>query len=184
MSLKQTAAPGVEPVTLAEAKAFLRVDTNDEDTFVESLITTSRLHIEAALGLALITQSWRLVVPTRAAPVAIPLHPVAAVTAVHVRDGESVETEVSLSDVSVDLDVRPACVQVPAVGVAADKTVVAFDAGFGPMAADVPAPIRQALLQLIAHWFENREPITFGTTGARIPDTVSALLAPYRQVRL
>lgn len=184
MSLKQTAAPGVEPVTLAEAKAFLRVDTDDEDTFVESLITTSRLHIEAALDLALITQSWRLTVPARTAPIAIPLHPVASVTAVQVRDGDGVETEVALGDINVDLDVRPACVLVPHAGGAADKTVIAFDAGFGPTDANVPTPIRQALLQLIAHWFENREPITFGTTGARIPDTVSALLAPYRQVRL
>jgi lysozyme family protein len=45
-------------VTLAEAKAHLRVDSDVEDTLISSLIITSRLHIEAALGLAFITQGW------------------------------------------------------------------------------------------------------------------------------
>lgn len=58
MSLVLTSGPALEPVTLAEAKAHLRVDHNHEDSLIQSLIITSRLHIEAALGLALITQSW------------------------------------------------------------------------------------------------------------------------------
>jgi uncharacterized phiE125 gp8 family phage protein len=51
--------PSVEPITLADAKSHLRVDTSAEDTLIQSLIMASRLHIEAALDLALITQSWR-----------------------------------------------------------------------------------------------------------------------------
>ncbi|HWK38638.1 MAG TPA: head-tail connector protein, partial [Hyphomicrobium sp.] len=60
MALVITSAPAVEPVTVSEAKAHLRVDGTAEDTLIGSLILTSRLHIEAALGLALMTQSWRL----------------------------------------------------------------------------------------------------------------------------
>ena len=58
MPLVLTSGPAVEPVTLAEAKAHLRVDGTAEDTLIASLIITSRLHLEAAPGLALITQSW------------------------------------------------------------------------------------------------------------------------------
>ena len=53
MSLVMTGAPALEPVTLAEAKAHLRVDNALEDTFITSLITTSRLQVEAILGAAL-----------------------------------------------------------------------------------------------------------------------------------
>ena len=65
----------------------------------------------------------------------------------------------------------------------AEGIAISFTAGFGSMAADVPAPIRHALLLLVAHWFENREPCV-GAVSPRIPDAVSTLLAPYRVVRL
>ena len=43
---------------LAEAKAHMRIDARAEDALIASLIVTSRLHIEAALGLALLSQTW------------------------------------------------------------------------------------------------------------------------------
>ncbi len=55
--------------------------------------------------------------------------------------------------------------------------------GFGAEAADVPPPLRQAVLLLVAHWFENRG----DTTGERIsamPGDVTALTAPWRRARL
>ncbi|MEO0671340.1 MAG: head-tail connector protein, partial [Pseudomonadota bacterium] len=60
MALRQLTAPASEPVTRDEAKAFLRLEHDAEDAFIDSLIKTSRLHIEAALSLALITQTWRV----------------------------------------------------------------------------------------------------------------------------
>ena len=54
-----SSGPAVEPVTLSEAKAHLRLETTAEDALVTSLIMTSRLHIEAALGLALTRRTGR-----------------------------------------------------------------------------------------------------------------------------
>jgi uncharacterized phiE125 gp8 family phage protein len=48
----------------------------------------------------------------------------------------------------------------------------------------VPAPIRQALLLLVAHWYEHRDPIEIGTDSTIIPAAVSELLKPYRMRRL
>jgi uncharacterized phiE125 gp8 family phage protein len=61
---------------------------------------------------------------------------------------------------------------------------VAFTAGFGADASDVPATIRHALLLLVAHWYENREPVEIGTGVNAVPAMVSDLLAPYRRRRL
>ena len=47
MALILTSGPDIEPVSLAEAKAHLRVDGSAEDTLILSLIITSRLHVEA-----------------------------------------------------------------------------------------------------------------------------------------
>src|SRR5690348_5785828 len=55
------AGPGEEPVSLAEAKAFARVDGSDEDALVSALIAAARLHVESLTGRALVTQTWRLV---------------------------------------------------------------------------------------------------------------------------
>ncbi len=49
---------------------------------------------------------------------------------------------------------------------------------------DVPAPIRQALLMLVAHWYEHRDPLEIGSAAAQIPGGISELLMPYRGVRL
>ena len=61
---------------------------------------------------------------------------------------------------------------------------IAVTAGFGDAGSDVPEPVRQALLLLIAHWYEQREPVMLGGERADIPGTVAGLLAPYRPIRL
>src|SRR4029079_17469588 len=53
--------PAVEPVTLAEAKAYLRVEHDDDDDVIAALIAGARVHVEAQTRRALITQSWRIV---------------------------------------------------------------------------------------------------------------------------
>jgi uncharacterized phiE125 gp8 family phage protein len=53
--------PLVEPLSLAEAKAFLRLETAEDDPLIAAFISAARLHVETQTGLALVTQSWRMV---------------------------------------------------------------------------------------------------------------------------
>jgi len=41
-----------------------------------------------------------------------------------------------------------------------------------------------AILLLVAHWYEHRDPLEIGSAAAAIPAAVSDLLNPYREVRL
>jgi uncharacterized phiE125 gp8 family phage protein len=50
-----------EPITLADAKAFCRVDIPDEDALITSLISAARRYVEKETGLALNTQTWAAV---------------------------------------------------------------------------------------------------------------------------
>jgi uncharacterized phiE125 gp8 family phage protein len=52
--------PAVEPVTLAEAKLFLRVEHDDDDDLIAPLVAGSRIHVESQTRRALISQIWRL----------------------------------------------------------------------------------------------------------------------------
>ena len=94
MPLILSSGPAVEPIALAEAKAHLRIDGTPEDTLIGSLIVTSRLHVEAAMGLALITQGWPYFIDDW--PVGrellLPLRPVQSITALRLYAAdESVE---------------------------------------------------------------------------------------------
>jgi uncharacterized phiE125 gp8 family phage protein len=58
------------------------------------------------------------------------------------------------------------------------------EVGYGGAPANVPESLRQALLLLVAHWYENRGMIAIGQTVAVLPMAVAALIAPYRVLSL
>jgi uncharacterized phiE125 gp8 family phage protein len=62
MGLKLVTPPAIEPVTLAEAKAHLRLDTESDDGYVPALITAARERVELFLRRALITQVFECTV--------------------------------------------------------------------------------------------------------------------------
>ena len=191
MALVYRSGPAVEPLSLAEAKAHLRLETAADDALVTSLIITSRLHVEAALGLALTAQDWTLVLDAwpAAGTLAIPMRPVSAVTAVRTRAANGTATVFDPSNYILDGTGFPPRLVLasgtwPAPGRAAAGIEIEFTAGFGTLAAAVPEPIRQALKLLVAHWYEHRDPIEIGDPATAIPGAVSQLLRPYSVPRL
>ncbi len=192
MSIVMTSGPALEPVTLAEAKAHLRLDHTLEDSLIQSLIITSRLHIEAALGLALITQTWSYFADRwpKAQRLVMPVRPVQAIASVRLWKTDGTSTTLPSSAFFLDGVGNPARLVWQGAGPVADpgRTVngieVAFTAGFGAAPSDVPATIRHALLLLVAHWYENREPVDIGAAHNAVPSMVSELLEPHRRRRL
>jgi uncharacterized phiE125 gp8 family phage protein len=192
MALVMTAAPAAEPISLAEAKAHLRIDADDEDALLASLITAARSFIERTLSLALVSESWSLYLDgwPRSGTIVLPLHPVQAVTAVRVYAPDDTPTVVDSQSYDVDALSEPGRLVLSAG--AAQLTParllnafeVAFTAGYGDEAEDVPEPIRHALKLLVAHWFEHREPVVLGVASQEVPATVAGLLLPYRRLRL
>ena len=61
MGLKLVAPPEVEPVTLEEAKAHLRLEGDSDDDYVSALLTAARERVELFLRRALITQAFEYV---------------------------------------------------------------------------------------------------------------------------
>jgi len=56
--LRLTTPPSVEPLTLPEAKSWLRVDVADDDTLITDLIKDAREFVENHTAMALLTQTW------------------------------------------------------------------------------------------------------------------------------
>ena len=192
MSLVLTSGPAVEPVTLAEAKAHLRLDNTAEDLLITTLITTSRMHIESRLGIALNTQAWSLFIDRLPAShvIPVPLRPLSALNAVRIYADDNTISPLPLAAFELDgLSTPPRLIIRSGVAITSalrksNAIEINVTAGFGPAPADVPAPIRQALLLLIAHWYEHRDPLEAGAATTRIPAVVADLLGPWHTPRL
>jgi len=191
MPLVLTAAPALEPVSVSEAKDYLRIDSAIEDPVVASLILAARLHIEGALDIAMLSQGWSLFLDCwpEDGRVPIPLGPLKSVDAVKVYDADDAAQTVSPETYVVDLSsLRPRLVRQggalwPRPGRAANGIEIALTAGYGDTPDKVPQPIRQAVLMLAAHWYGEREPVVFDRPD-ELPHGVADLLKPFRRVRL
>jgi uncharacterized phiE125 gp8 family phage protein len=177
-----TTAPASEPVTLAEAKAHCRVDDTASDDLLGALIVTARQHVEQYAGLAIEAQTVSLQCSDWSDLGALPVAPVSAVTSLKYLDQTATEQTVDSGDyVLIGADTlapsigRGFGVSWPTPYGRGDAIRLVVVAGY----ADVPAPIKAAMLLLIGHWFENREAVVEGQ-AMELPLSVSALLANYR----
>ena len=183
------APPAIEPVSLAEAKDFLRLLASDEDELLGTLITAARLMIEAASGRMLIDQGWRLVLDRWPAggELRLPLSPVGSITAARVYDAAGSAQIVAASSLALIEGTDPPLVAVsaalPVPG--RDRAAIEIDvvAGFGATRDLVPAPLRQAVLRLACRWFEHRGDVV-GRDATHLPAEVAALVAPFRRLKL
>ena len=183
--------PSVEPVTLADAKLYLRVEHDDDDDLIAALIAGSRIHVEARTRRALITQSWRLVRDAWPASGRLEILPVplASLTAARLYLADGSTQSIDPSAFIVDKSAAPALLAFangapPAPGRALAGIEIDVTVGYGAAGTNVPEALRQAIRLLVAHWYENRGVAAIGETVAPLPASVEALIAPYRVLSL
>lgn len=187
MALKLKTAPATFPITLAEAKAHLRVTTEDEDTYISALIAAATSHLDGTagiLGRCLVSQVWYLLYDTfPTGDLMIPLGPVLSIDKVEYVDPDTLDYVTwSSSNYDVDLVSTDAWVLPvngwPTIADTALAVRVTFTAGY----ETIPQAIKQAMLLLIGHWYENREASVVGLMASPLPMAVDALLGPFRRV--
>ena len=182
--------PALEPVSLSEARAWLRLDSIDEDAIVTALITAARLTVEAVSRRVLISQTWRLVMDywPDGGILKVQLSPFKAILAARSFDINGNVTTYDPTGFIVDKASEPA--RITAANTIAPVTGRPFagieldvQLGFGTNASDVPQPLRQAILLLVALWFENRGD-GIGGAGEPLPPAIKALIAPFKRPRI
>lgn len=189
MTLKLITAPSLEPVTLAEAKLHLRVDTADEDALISALITAARQRAEHHLQRSLVTQTWERVLDAfPEAEIELGVPPVQGITSIVYADAQGVTQTISAAAYVLDAVRDPGWV-LPASGYAWPATAstvnavrVRFTSGYGAPSA-VPESIKAWIKLHIGALYENREAVVSGNSAAstelagRFTD---GLLDPYR----
>jgi uncharacterized phiE125 gp8 family phage protein len=188
--------PAEMPISLAEAKAHLRIDYDDENTLITRLIEAAVSHLDGisgVLGRCLITQSWRQDYdgfPDDRRMI-LPLRPVSAITSVMYYDAANALQTLSTSYYRLSAEAyAPTLILDPNLSWPTsydrpDAVQVSFVCGYGAAANTVPPSIRSALLLMIGDLYMNRETVARGGIG-QVPMsvTVDRLLAPYRAVGL
>jgi uncharacterized phiE125 gp8 family phage protein len=186
----RTVAPTVTPITLAETKVHLRVDSSDEDDLVTGLIDAATAHLDGwsgILGRALIEQTWRQDFDDFTARMALPLGPAMSVGSITYYDGANTQQTLSASYYRLLTDelgpyvARLPDLSYPSVTSSRDAAVsVTYTAGFAASESNMPPSIRQAMLLFVGHLYRNREAVVAGSFSD-LPLGVQSLLAPYRR---
>lgn len=189
----QTAPPGTNPVSLAEAKAHVRFEEADDDTLITALIGAATTHLDGwsgVLGLALMPQNWRQDYACFASRMSLPFGPVQSITSIQYFDFDGVLQTVPDTDYILYEDslspyvcLAPGASWPGSLQTRANAVQVLFVAGYADAAA-VPLPIKQAILLLVGHWYENREAVNIGNITSELPLAVASLIAPYRRIGL
>lgn len=185
------AAPAIEPVSLAEAKAWLREDNDDEDQLIQTLLVSARLTLEAWTRRFFILQGWRLVCDNWPFPksgtqsINIAFAPFRAVTAIRVYDRSDVATIIDPASYRIRGGDLGGCILFETLpktpGRALNGVEIDFTVGYGSSPSQIPEPLRRAILLMVAHWREHR-----GDDDALMafPPAALALCASYRRERL
>lgn len=173
--LERVSEPAAEPISLSEAKTFLRIDGTDEDSIISDMISAARMLAEELSGKCFIAQSWKLAYD-RCPPVNMPLPfgPVQSITSVKTFDEADNETLIASS--SYYLNAAKDVVVFETVP-SDHRVEVVYVTGYGANASDVPADLRHALLIHVAHLYEHRDSMS-------PPQIAHAMYAQYREVRL
>jgi uncharacterized phiE125 gp8 family phage protein len=187
-AVRVTTQPTAEPLSLAAARAHLRVDHFDEDPVIAGFILAARQHIETITGLALCTTGYTMTLDDfpPGEMITLPREPVQSVTAVRYYNDAGTLVEWPSSEWEADLYSLPPRIR-PRDGytwpISKDRLAavqIEFVAGFGGPEM-VPQSILQAMRVLVGHFYENREAVNVGNIVNEVPMAVDALLAPYRR---
>lgn len=174
----------VEPVSLQDAKAWLRVEHAHEDELVAALITAAREYAEERTGGLWAERTVVQYYERFCACMYLP-RPPCLVRKVEYRDVAGTWIEVPETVYSKDIAPAYGC-----VFQRADQTWptpsslwrhpirITYTAGCG----EVPEKVKQAMRLLIALWYENREDMQINETNNPRVRSANVLLDGYREV--
>jgi uncharacterized phiE125 gp8 family phage protein len=180
--LAKTSNPTTLPVSLADAKLHLNIESSETyfDDELTSLIYTARDLVERRTHLTLIattyTAKWMCFPKCE---LAIPGYPISAIDSVQYYDTDG--TLQTLASHQESLSSKPVFIS-PDVSddwpdtqdERIDAVQVSFTAGYGATSATVPYQCAHLIKLLVGHWFKNREAV--GTTNGQIELGFTALV--------
>lgn len=188
--IEQTQVPD-EALPVAEFRNHLQLGTGFADDGLQDSVLIPQFRaaltrIEGETGKAILQRRFRYAVTAWRAMAHeyLPLAPVTEIVSFSVSDRSGGLEVIAPGSYRLCEDAhRPQLkwlgLVLPTIPVGGTAEIV-FEAGYSADWAGVPADLKQAVLILGTHFYEDRS----GRMGDRLPASVSSLLRPYRQLRL
>jgi uncharacterized phiE125 gp8 family phage protein len=185
---KVTVEPTEEPVSVDQAKLYLRITHNHENDLIENLIRAARKKIEDMTNRTLMTTTYQLKLTNFPAslycPIVIPRPPTQSVTSVQYVDTAGTTQTWSSTNWSLDTFEEPSkiwpnfSVNYPSTRGHVNDITVTYVAGYSS-SISIPPPIKQAMLSYIGQLYENRESAMTGMISQPIENGLVAMLSSY-----
>lgn len=155
---------------MQDAKDWLKVSGSADDSVITALITAARQKVEDYTNLRLVTQTIEQTytcfplstASNKYGALRLSFSPVIAVSSVEYQATAGTYTTLDTSDYKANTYSRPSTVTPayeqawPSVIDYPEAVKVTYTVGYGA-AADVPQIFKNAMLKIVAQWYENRE---------------------------
>lgn len=173
--------PKEEPISLEDAKAHLRLipgDTTEDEAIILPLIQAAREYCENVTGRAFAQQTVAAYPAADQQIVRLPMPPALRVEEVTVypKDGTEKTLDPSayvLDDVTGTLFLTERLEGLREI----NPIQITYTAGY----EKIPSSVRQAMLLLIGHWYENRETVVVGAIASiEVQKTANVILNQYK----
>ena len=165
-SIKISATTGSEIVTVADAKAYIRIDTSDDDTLLGNMIKQARIWCENYISSDIVAKTRVYYLEFANDRFELPFSPVASITSATVEGGvASYDSYGANNEVLALKDLT-----------AKDITITYVTTG------QDDALLQQAILQLVSTYYDNRADFVVmqGVSFVEVPANVKQILSPYK----
>jgi uncharacterized phiE125 gp8 family phage protein len=169
----------VPAVSLAEAQAYVRIETGEEEAVLAGLLRTATSMCEQFTGRVLIARGFQETIPGRGEWQRLALTPVRSIETVEAVGTDGAASLLPAGAYAVDIDSAGDGWVRMMQGLGEARLRVSGTAGVAADANGVPEPLRQGIVRLTAHLFNARD-----GSGGDPPTAVTALWRPYRRLRL
>ncbi|GAA5124654.1 hypothetical protein JIN84_12955 [Luteolibacter yonseiensis] len=178
--------PTFEPITYDQAAEHLRVDSVDDQTYVQALIGVAREYVDSVTGRVSAVSGWRVIAPSWAClfgqysdTLSLFRTPLVSVSAVkYYAAGATTLSTLPAEEYLVITGAEPGMVKftgsLPSVADRPDAVQIEFTAGYADEAA-APNLLKHAIKLLVGHLYENRLPVAFASCQ-NLPWSLQAII--------
>ena len=165
--IKVNSTTGNEIITIQDVKDYARIDTSADDTLITLMIETARVWCENYISRDIVPKNRTYYVDTtETGLIDIPFSPVASISSVTINDETATFTILGLNNESIELD-----------GGAAEKVKITYiTEGINN------ALMKQAMLQTISTYYDNRSDFVQGANVHLIPTDAKTILTSYKSM--
>jgi uncharacterized phiE125 gp8 family phage protein len=177
--------PTSEPVSLEMVKQHLRIDADDDDTYIDELIGGARELVETNSGLQLVKATYNYYFDhfpaSSITPIEVKHSPLISVTSITYIDTDGTSQTWSNSEYELDLYSFPSRIlpsysySYPATRHQLNAVTVQATVGYQTQSV-VPRKAKQAVMLLVEHWYRNRSPVEVGVTSNEVQHTLNSLM--------